>query len=207
MENVSGMVKGAMKLIFAEILTELKASGYRVSARLLNAKFFNVPQSRERMIFIGVRNDLGIEPSHPIGNSKVITVKEALKDCIVSETPEFNDRYAQLWERVPVGGNAQDVIGTGFNSCNKLHPNKCSRTLPKMQTGRGFATVCHWLEPRAISISEAKRLHSYPDEYDFAGAYSESWARIGNSVPPNFMRAIAEHIRDNILNINKEVTA
>ena len=58
MENVSGMVKGKMKLIFVEILRELKASGYKVSARLMNAMYFGVPQSRERMIFIGVREDL-----------------------------------------------------------------------------------------------------------------------------------------------------
>ena len=57
MENVSGMVKGVMKFIFVEILKELKASGYKVSARLLNAMYFNVPQSRERMIFVGVRED------------------------------------------------------------------------------------------------------------------------------------------------------
>jgi DNA (cytosine-5)-methyltransferase 1 len=58
MENVSGMVKGKMKLIFAEIMRELKASGYKVSARLMNAMYFGVPQSRERMIFIGIREDL-----------------------------------------------------------------------------------------------------------------------------------------------------
>jgi len=58
MENVSGMVKGKMKLIFAEIMRELKASGYQVSARLMNAMYFGVPQSRERMIFIGIREDL-----------------------------------------------------------------------------------------------------------------------------------------------------
>jgi len=58
MENVSGMVKGKMKLIFAEIMRELKASGYYVSARLMNAMYFGVPQSRQRMIFIGVREDL-----------------------------------------------------------------------------------------------------------------------------------------------------
>jgi len=58
MENVSGMVKGKMKLIFAEIMRELKASGYQVSARLMNAMYFGVPQSRERMIFIGVREDI-----------------------------------------------------------------------------------------------------------------------------------------------------
>ena len=58
MENVSGMVKGKMKLIFAEILQELKASGYHVSARLMNAMYYGVPQSRQRMIFVGVKEDL-----------------------------------------------------------------------------------------------------------------------------------------------------
>jgi len=58
MENVSGMVKGKMKLIFAEILRELKESGYHVSARLMNAMYYGVPQSRQRMIFIGGREDL-----------------------------------------------------------------------------------------------------------------------------------------------------
>jgi len=58
MENVSRMVKGKMKLIFAESVRELKASGYHVSARLMNAMYFGVPQSRQRMIFIGVREDL-----------------------------------------------------------------------------------------------------------------------------------------------------
>ncbi len=58
MENVSGTVKGKMKLIFADIMRELKASGYKVSARLMNPMYFGVPQSRERVIFIGVREDL-----------------------------------------------------------------------------------------------------------------------------------------------------
>jgi DNA (cytosine-5)-methyltransferase 1 len=58
MENVSGMVKGKMKLIFADILRELRASGYHVSARLMNAMYFGVPQSRQRIIIIGVREDL-----------------------------------------------------------------------------------------------------------------------------------------------------
>ena len=70
MENVSGMVKGKMKLVFAEIMRELKGSGYKVSARLLNAMYFHVPQSRQRLIFVGVRDDLGIEPSHPKAQSR-----------------------------------------------------------------------------------------------------------------------------------------
>lgn len=58
MENVPGLVKGKMKLVFAEIMRELKASGYQVRCKKLNAMYFYVPQSRERLIFIGVRNDL-----------------------------------------------------------------------------------------------------------------------------------------------------
>ena len=50
MENVSGMVKAKMKLIFAEILRELKAIGYRVSARLMNVMYFHVPQSNIKLV-------------------------------------------------------------------------------------------------------------------------------------------------------------
>jgi site-specific DNA-cytosine methylase len=74
MENVSGMVKGDFKIVFAEILRTLKRCGYRVKARLLNAMFFGVPQSRERMIFIGVRDDLGVEASHPAGWSEPVSL-------------------------------------------------------------------------------------------------------------------------------------
>ena len=58
MENVSGMVKGKMKLVFAEILRELKSCGYVVQVRLLNAMHYGVPQDRERLIFVGIRDDL-----------------------------------------------------------------------------------------------------------------------------------------------------
>jgi DNA (cytosine-5)-methyltransferase 1 len=80
MENVSGMVKGKMKLIFAEILRELKGSGYRVKARLMNAMYYGVPQSRQRMIFVGVREDIGIEPTHPNPQTRPIPVSTILSD-------------------------------------------------------------------------------------------------------------------------------
>ena len=199
MENVSGMVKGKMKLAFVEILRELKACGYQVSARLLNAMYFNVPQSRERLIFIGVRDDLGVLPSHPKAERKPFTCEIAVENADTFGTPLFNDKYAQLWDRVPRGGNASDVIGTGYNSCCIPSPHRPAPTLPKTQTGRGFATVAHWSERRALSIGEAKRLHSFPDKMHFVGKYDVQWARIGNSVPPLFMRAIAQHIQREIL--------
>jgi len=200
MENVSGMVKGKMKLVFREVMLALKATGYRVRCKLLNAKWFNVPQSRERLIWIGVRKDIEKSPEFPDAQSKPMTVREALAECPVGATPPFNDKYAKLWDMVPPGHRADYVLGnSGFGSCNKLHPDRPSKSLPKQQTGRGFATVCHWAEPRAISIPEAKRLGSFPDDFTLVGDYSTQWERIGNSVPPRFMQAIAEHIRDHIL--------
>jgi DNA (cytosine-5)-methyltransferase 1 len=225
MENVSGMVKGKMKLIFAEIMKELKISGYRVSARLMNAMYFQVPQNRERIIFIGVREDLGIKPSHPQAAAKPIALRAVLPSLIATHSqrinpridvkqsaatickthagyqglPVFDDKYARLWPNVPIGGNAADVIGKGYNSCVKPDPNKPAPTLPKTQTGRGFATIVHPLESRALTIDEAKIIGSYPDDFRLIGSYSEQWARIGNSVPPLFMRAIARHIRRAIL--------
>lgn len=77
MENVSGMVKGKMLLVFAEAMRELRSCGYVVSCRLLDAKWFQVPQSRQRVIFIGVRNDLNIQPTHPSALRKPFTVAEA----------------------------------------------------------------------------------------------------------------------------------
>lgn len=230
MENVGGMVKGKMKLVFAQILKELKAAGYNVSVRLLNAMYFGVPQSRERVIFIGVRSDLKILPSHPLAETVPLTIGETLPNVgevlfhstgqfankrrsehrpamtlMASDSshmfavPVFNDKYAQVWDQVPIGGNAADVLGKGFNNCVKPDPDKPAPTLPKTQTGRGFATISHWAEKRALTIPEAKRLASFPDAFQFPGVYTEQWARIGNSVPPLLMRSIARHVRANIL--------
>lgn len=64
-ENVSGLVKGSAKGYFLEILAALRKVGYRVRSRLLDAQWLGVPQARQRIIFIGVREDLGLEPVFP----------------------------------------------------------------------------------------------------------------------------------------------
>jgi DNA (cytosine-5)-methyltransferase 1 len=206
MENVSGMVRGKMRLVFAECLRELKAAGYRVSARVLDAMYFGVPQHRQRLIFIGVRDDLGIAPSHPAAATWPIPIRVALEaarlvDAIEGDapTPDLSDAYGQLWDRVRPGRSAVHVIGKGFSSCVKPHPDRPCPTLMTTQTGHGFATTVHPTEPRALSIREAALIGSYPPQFRFVGSYQEQWARIGNSVPPLLMRAIAAHIRTAVL--------
>lgn len=79
-ENVSGLVKGTAKGYFLEILAALKAAGtgYVVAARLLDAQWLGVPQMRQRIIFVGVRKDIGLAPAFPKPLQYRYSVREAL---------------------------------------------------------------------------------------------------------------------------------
>ena len=228
MENVSGLVKGKMKLVFAEIMRELKASGYNVKCRLMNAMYFQVPQSRQRLIWIGLRDDLGIEPEHPRGQSKPISVKEAIEldghvtyrhswsggKCkhrtvtfgspapamiktasmydwrVYLPAPSLSDKYKQYWEQAAPGGR----VGK-YNCATKLNPDEAAPTITKAE---GYGGAYHPREARGLSTGERKRLSSFPDQFQFTD-WKSAVERIGNSVPPLFMRAIAQHVSENIL--------
>ena len=77
-ENVSGLVKGVAKGYFLEILAKLKAAGYRVGVKVLDAQWLGVPQARQRTIFIGVREDLGRMPVFPQPLPYRYTLRDAL---------------------------------------------------------------------------------------------------------------------------------
>jgi DNA (cytosine-5)-methyltransferase 1 len=77
-ENVSGLVKGTAKGYFKEILAAFKACGYNVKAQLLDAQWLGVPQMRQRIIFMGVRNDLGLAPVFPTPLPYRYSVRDAL---------------------------------------------------------------------------------------------------------------------------------
>ncbi len=172
MENVSGMVKGKMKLVFVEILKELKASGYQVSARLLNAMYFHVPQSRERMIFIGVRDDLGVAPTHPRAEGRPVNGNQLLPDTLT------NKRFLS-WRNA---GRRDDLRPIGG--------------VPVGITRKGVDLEGRYVYSDAQGV---KLFQSYPSTFSFSGTNANALDRIGNSVPPLFMEAIARHIRREIL--------
>jgi len=206
MENVSGLIQGKMKLIFAEIMKELKLSGYNVKCKLMNTMYYGVPQSRKRVIFIGVRNDLGIEPSYPKPKTVPITVEEAFKN-VKNKTyliPKKEYIIKQMNTLKPGESLSKYYNKNKFYSCIRIPKDRPSMTL----TSTIFYDISlwHYNEPRNITIEEAKRIASFPDDFKFIGNYKEQWARIGNSVPPLFMKAIAEHIKTEILSKIKEET-
>jgi len=199
MENVSGMVKGNMKFIFVEILKKLKSCGYVVKAKLMNAKYYGVPQSRERIIFIGVRNDLNVEPSYPEPCKSIVTVKQAFKDCPISERKKPCLVAAKLAPKIKQGEKASKYHPKKhYFSISRLHWQKPSPTICKLFR-EGISLVLHPEMNESISISELKRLFTFPDDYIFEGNFEDAWARIGNSVPPDLIKNVALHIKEKIL--------
>ncbi len=225
MENVSGLVKGKMKLIFADIMKELKASGYRVRCKLLNAMYFNVPQSRQRLIWIGVRDDLARGVSFLRAESRPITVREAIPWIVkaiqdpkgqfaiqeASDMPCFTvkagssshcsvevetDISRHAIDREPQSGwqDAKDGIARMI-----LDTESCPSILAQGRGFNGIIVKTEHTEKRKFTIAELKRIGAFPDQFEMVGSYAERWAVIGNSVPPLFMRAIAGHIRREIL--------
>ena len=80
----------------------------------------------------------------------------------------------------------------------KADPEKPCPTITK-SIGGSTTGLVHPRELRRLTIPEIKALASFPESFALRGNYAEKWARIGNSVPPLFMRAIARHIREKLL--------
>lgn len=193
MENVSGMIRGDMRLTFAECLRELKACGYRVKVRLLNTAYYGVPQARERMVFIGIREDLNIEPSHPAPtHARPVTVRDAWVGLSGrGDAPLLTDLYMDYWLRAKQGKSVGKLM------CNK----KLVYDRPAFTLTKEGNSPYHPFEQREVNSAERKRLASFPDPFWFK-SHDSCTKRIGNSVPPFLMRAIANHLRGSILETN-----
>lgn len=198
MENVIGLVRGYMKQIYLIIIKMLRDCGYKVKGNIVNAMYYGVPQSRERVIIIGVRNDLNIKPSFPNPKTQPITFYEATKG-IENKTfgPPLGPLELAIWNRIQPGERGKKIRPNYYFNFYKVHPNKPCATILK------DPKILHWKEKRRLTIEEVKRLFSFPDNFKFIGSFQDQYKRLGNSVPPNLMKEIALHIKKNILQIGE----
>lgn len=173
-ENVSGLVKGTAKGYFLEILRELKSCGYRVSCRVLDAQWLGVPQARQRTIFVGVREDLGLDPAHPKPLPYRYSVRDALPWIEQIQTGSFCSEWRSSDE--PMGTIVQ-------SDGSRDHRSQCQSNGQK----------------RKFTIAELKRICGFPDDFILTGTYAQQWERCGRAVPPVMMSHIAATVRDEIL--------
>jgi DNA (cytosine-5)-methyltransferase 1 len=197
-ENVAGLVRGKAKGFFLEILRELKR-GYRVEVRILDAQWLGVPQQRQRVIFVGVRADLKVGPAFPEPLPYRYSLREALAGVSGPVEPETDiSRFAigKEYDRLNPGQQSEKYFSLVRPALDEPCPTLTYGLVGGSPSGAG---VVHPTEKRRFSIAEAKRLSSFPDDFELKGTFAERCERIGNSVPPIMARAIAEAIRDRVL--------
>jgi len=188
MENVYGMARGQMKPVFTDCMRKLKTAGYRVTCRLVNAAYLGVPQRRERLIFVGMRNDLRIDPAHPLPERNPISVGKALEGveadiCLRLDKPTTPLGFL-AWQSTKPGKSIPN-----YGTVKNLDP-----TCPAM-TVRAAGASYHWSEVREMSLREQQVLQSFPLEFRFAGNRATVQKQIGNAVPPLMMERIASRAK------------
>ena len=221
-ENVSGLVKGTAKGYFLEILAAMKASGYRVTCRVLDAQWLGVPQQRQRTIFVGVREDLHREPIHPSPLSYRYTVRDALpwiksvkhsgapNNWKPSDTPcptivgsgatISPTAYLSGGTYVEAESEPEMIIGNdAFKpKWGKISSGPCPTILASGAHG-GSGEIRTATEKRRFTIAELKRICAFPDDFILLGTNAQQWERLGRAVPPVMMSHVAATVRDQIL--------
>jgi len=196
-ENVSGMVRGKMRVVAAEIVQALKDRGYAVAAGVLEAQYFGVAQRRPRVFFMASREG---QPELPRPRTRATAAGDALRGVDPGEypstTPGTGVHY--LAQHLRPGETGADVRkrhgvdrpgeGKWFGS-SMLHPRQPSHTIVK----NGPTHVYHWTR-RLISVREALVLTGFPVDYQLEGSHGKRWARVGNAVAPPVARAVIEQL-------------
>ena len=211
-ENVKGLLTHDQGKTYKTILGIFEEQGYKVTYKVLNAWNYGVPQKRERLITIGIRNDLAetLKFNFPTEQD----YKPTLRDIKLDSNPSkdeclfYSDYKANIFKLVPPGGYWRDIdqniakeymktcyeMGGGRTGILRRlsldEPSLTVLTSPGMkQTDR-----CHPLEVRPFTFRENARIQTFPDNWEFCGKLSEKYKQVGNAVPVNLAKAIGDEI-------------
>jgi DNA (cytosine-5)-methyltransferase 1 len=199
-ENVKGMILGNAKGYTKMVMARFKEIGYRPQLFLLNAADCGVPQRRERVFFVAIRDDIDGAPLKLAPKHRWISAGEATADLQVLTEEEKKDtsptdEAKTFWKHTKQGNSfaaAKMAItgkANGFGRVRNMeHAPSCTMT-------SNAGDFYHWSECRKLTYREWKRLGSFPDDYhaktDKIGKYM-----IGMSVPPKMTEVVARAVID-----------
>lgn len=204
-ENVKGILSANKGEAVKIIKKRFELDGYRLKIFLVNFADFGVPQLRERVLFIGIRNDIKTEfiPPEFTHKNNHITSKEAFKylpkNCVHTQHLKVSDKVVERLKLIPQGKNFKSVENTPYaikglmsNIYRRLHEDEPAYTV--IASGGGGTWGYHFKEHRPLTNRERARLQSFPDDYNFQGSTTEVRRQIGNAVPPVGIYPFAERI-------------
>lgn len=191
-ENVKGLTNLAKGKVFQMILNDFESLGYVVKSKVLNAADYGVPQTRQRVIIIGVRNDIDFEYIYPTpthdkngkdGLPKWVSVAEAMEPIADPDLP--NDLPNHEYSKYKLQFN-------GYLGHRALDPEKPAPTVTARGDNKGGVVILpHPNAQRRMSCRELAAVQSFPLDYVFSGNRSSIYRQIGNAVPPLLGYAVA----------------
>ncbi len=228
-ENVRGLltIPGKKHRLIDEIALALDQLGYEVHIKLINSSNYNVPQNRIRIFMVGVKRG----EEMPIYRFPSPTKKENLELKHILDVPcdtpnqfdvvQLNPQAYKIGALVPEGGSWKDIpyeqlpprLKKIKDNIRKYRwPNFYRRFSREEVAGTITAAfkpenagVWHPTKDRTFSAREIARIQSFPDDFEFFGESVKSiYKMIGNAVPPQLARMIAESIITSILGQMKE---
>lgn len=218
-ENVYGLTGAQNGTAWKSIQLAFEQAGYRLFHRILDAADFGVPQHRERLFIVGVKegNYMFPQPSHgpdSNDNQPFYSPSEAITGLTLTEderNASVGGRFGELLPDIPPGmnysfytekmGHPNPIFAWRSKFSDfiyKADPSVPIRTL-KAQGGQ-YTGPFHW-ENRRFTIAELKRLQTIPDDYHIVGGKQTVIHQIGNSVPPQIARILALSVLGQVFNI------
>lgn len=196
-ENVPGLLSCRHETAYNNILGRLKALGYLVEGKVLNAVDYGVPQDRKRLFLLGYRDDLGISPTFPKPLSIPRTLRDALRN--LPHHPVLSGRCASNYSPRYMSRNRVRALHlpsfTIVASASQIpqHPDVVMVYMQDKQ----------WSfigEPKRLSALECARIQTFPDSYCWdAVSLDMAYKMIGNAVPVELARHIALHIMGQLI--------
>lgn len=209
-ENVKGLLSHNKGLTFKTIKNVFEDQGYTIKHEVLNALDYGVAQKRERLIVIGIRNDLAtkLNFNFPKKYNYQLKLKDILQNVPKSEGSSYSEAKRRIFTLVPPGGYWKDIdpeIAKSYmKSCWNMQGGRTG-ILRRLSLDEPSLTIlttcqtkqtdrCHPTEVRPFNIRESARIQSFPDNWSFKGSISSQYRQIGNAVPVNLAKEIGKEI-------------
>ena len=197
-ENVKGMIIGNAKGYTKIVMARFKELGYRPQLFLLNAADCGVPQKRERVFFVAVRDDIDVPPLTLMPTRRWVSAGEATSDVQVLTAEEVENTRPtntdkRFWSKTKQGDSYSNACARENGKSSFFNRIRLSENKPSNTVTANRDDLIHWSEMRKLTLREVKRLGSFPDDYkvksDRIGKYM-----IGMSVPPRMTEVVAREV-------------
>lgn len=225
MENVRGLLSANNGIMRELIINEFKEIGYsNTISSVLCAADYGVPQMRQRVFFFGVRDNIILkeEIDFPWKSNIRVNVGEAIMDLMGKEKTipnhvpmNHNSIVIERIKCIPEGrgipkeglpenvayGSRSDYANNKLKNFSHVY-KRLDRNKPSMTMVPGHnAFPLHPVANRSLTVREAARIQSFPDDVEFMGNRQEQCILVGNAVPVQLAKALAMNVSKYLDNI------